>query len=269
MTIDHYENFPVASWLMPAALRPAVRCLYAFARSADDIADEGDASPSERISALHAYEMQLQKIKNGEPTEQPLFQELSLHIREHGIPLNLFFDLLSAFKQDTQVQTYANFDDLLDYCRRSANPIGRMMLALFRAADEENLRCSDKICSALQLINFWQDVAIDFNKPRVYLPQDELHRFQIPSDRLEAMFQHPAWQEFMLFQIKRARAMMLEGAPLALRLPGRMGFELRLVVQGGLRILEKIEACRGDVLHARPTINRLDAPILFWRALMM
>lgn len=269
MTINHYENFPVASWLMPAALRPAVRCLYAFARSADDIADEGDASAEERIKALRAYEIQLQKIKDSKPTEHPLFQELKLHIHEHHIPLDLFFDLLSAFKQDTQVQTYANFKDLLDYCRRSANPVGRMMLALFRAVDEENLRCSDKICSALQLINFWQDIAIDFNKPRVYLPQEDLHQFQIPGDSLEVMFQHPAWPQLMQFQIDRARAMMLEGAPLALRLPGRIGFELRLVVQGGLRILEKIEASRGDVLHARPTISRLDGPLLIWRALTM
>lgn len=269
MTINHYENFPVASWLMPAALRPAVRCLYAFARSADDIADEGDASSAERIKALHAYEIQLQKIKHGETSEHPLFQELRTHIHEHHIPLELFFDLLSAFKQDTQVQSYAKFDDLLDYCRRSANPVGRMMLALFRAESEENLHCSDKICSALQLINFWQDIAIDFNQPRIYIPQEDLHRFDIRGDSLEAMFQHPAWSQLMQFEIERARIMMLEGAPLALRLPGRIGFELRLVVQGGLRILEKIEACRGDVLHARPTITRIDAPLLFWRALTM
>ncbi len=269
MTINHYENFPVASWLMPAALRPAVRCLYAFARSADDIADEGDASPELRIEALQAYEIQLQKIKSGDTIEHPLFQELALHIHEHHIPLDLFFDLLSAFKQDTQVQSYAHFDDLLDYCRRSANPVGRMMLALFRAEDEENLRCSDKICSALQLINFWQDIAIDFDKQRIYLPQEDLQRFQIPNHSLQAMFQHPAWPQLMQFEIARARAMMLDGAPLALRLPGRIGFELRLVVQGGLRILEKIEANRGDAVRARPTITRLDAPLLFWRALTM
>lgn len=269
MTIHHYENFPVASWLMPASLRPAVRCLYAFARSADDIADEGDASAEERLLALQAYEVQLQKINSGEASDHPLFRELARHIQEHRIPLQLFFDLISAFKQDTQVKSYAHFEDLLDYCRRSANPVGRMMLALFRADNEENLRCSDKICSALQLINFWQDVAIDFHKDRVYIPQEDLHRFHIRSDRLEAMFQDPSWSELMQFEVDRARAMMLEGAPLALRLPGRVGFELRLVVQGGLRILEKIEACRGDVLHARPKITRIDAPLLLWRALTM
>lgn len=269
MTINHYENFPVASWLMPASLRPAVRCLYAFARTADDIADEGDASAEERLLALETYEIQLQKIKDREACDHPLFCELDSHIQEHHIPIHLFFDLISAFKQDTQVKSYAQFEGLLDYCRRSANPVGRMMLALFRADGEENLHCSDKICSALQLINFWQDIAIDFHKNRMYIPKEDLHRFHIHSDRLETMFQHPAWPELMQFEINRARAMMREGAPLALRLPGRVGFELRLVVQGGLRILEKIEACRGDVLHARPKITRLDAPLLLWRALTM
>lgn len=269
MSINHYENFPVASLLMPTHLRPAVRCLYHFARSADDLADEGSASAEERIQALEAYESELQRIKMGLEPHSPLFQALAPHIEQHQIPLGLFYDLLSAFKQDTQVSGYAHFDDLLDYCRRSANPVGRMMLALFKAETPENLECSDHICTALQLINFWQDIYIDWGKSRIYIPKEDLQTFMLPLDNIPKALTEPTWPALMQFQIERARSMMLSGAPLACRLGGRVGWELRLVVQGGLRILEKLEASQGDVLHQRPKLFAWDAPLLLWRAMWM
>jgi squalene synthase HpnC len=272
MTINHYENFPVASWLIPAHLRPAVRTIYAFARSADDIADEGEASDEQRLADLQDYENQLQLIADGGRSEQALFQDLADVIRVHHLPIAAFFDLLSAFKQDIRTKRYADFSDLLDYCQRSANPVGRIMLALFREDTLANITYSDQICSALQLINFWQDVAIDWKKQRVYIPQEDLSRFGISEGNIANDIYNinsDAWQALMKFQVHRARHMMLEGSPLCRRIPGRFGFELRLVVQGGLRILEKIEQVHCDVFRQRPRISKLDAPILMWRALKM
>lgn len=272
MTINHYENFPVASWLIPAHLRPAVRTIYAFARSADDIADEGEASDEQRIAELQDYENQLQLIAAGGQSEQALFQDLAKVIQLHQLPIPAFLDLLSAFKQDIRTKRYADFSSLLGYCQRSANPVGRIMLALFREDTAVNITCSDQICSALQLINFWQDVAIDWKKQRIYIPQEDLSRFDISEDDIENEINNTnldAWQKLMTFQIQRARHMMLEGSPLCRRIPGRFGFELRLVVQGGLRILEKIEQVDSDIFRQRPRINKADAPLLMWRALKM
>ncbi|HWV63331.1 MAG TPA: squalene synthase HpnC [Oxalicibacterium sp.] len=269
MPVDHYENFPVASLLLPARLRPAVETIYAFARSADDLADEGDATPDQRLADLSAYEMELDRIASGQPTTIPLFQPLARVIREHTLPLQPFRDLLSAFKQDVVIQRYETFDALLDYCRRSANPVGILMLHLYDAATEPNLRDSDAICSALQLINFWQDVAIDLEKQRVYLPQEDLLRFGVSERDISERRTHDAWRALMWFEVARARAMLLSGAPLALRLPGRIGWELRMVVQGGLRILEKIEAVDFDVHRRRPKLDSSDWPRILWHTLRM
>lgn len=269
MAVDHYENFPVASILLPARLRPAVEAIYAFARSADDLADEGDAPPEDRLAALHAYERELDLIAAGSTPQAPLFARLAAAVREWRLPLQPLRDLLSAFRQDVVQHSYPDFPTLLDYCRRSANPVGALMLALYRADDERNLRDSDSICSALQLINFWQDVAIDRAKPRVYLPQDEMARFGVSDAQLLSGRVDAQWRALMRFQVARARAMMLAGAPLALRLPGRVGWELRLVVQGGLRILERIEAVDYDVFRRRPTLGGRDWAVMAWRALRM
>ncbi|HEY6772722.1 MAG TPA: squalene synthase HpnC [Oxalicibacterium sp.] len=269
MPVDHYENFPVASLLLPARLRPAVETIYAFARSADDLADEGDATPDQRLADLSAYEMELDRIASGQPTTIPLFQPLARIIREHALPLQPFRDLLSAFKQDVVIQRYETFDALLDYCRRSANPVGILMLHLYDAATEPNLRDSDAICSALQLINFWQDVAIDLEKQRVYLPQEDLLRFGVSERDMSERRTHDAWRALMWFEVARARTMLLSGAPLALRLPGRIGWELRMVVQGGLRVLEKIEAVDFDVHRRRPKLDSSDWPRILWRTLRM
>jgi squalene synthase HpnC len=269
MAVDHYENFPVASLLLPARLRPAVAAVYAFARGADDIADEGDAAPQERIAGLDAYENELDKIAAGLATESAPFRRLAQVIAEHSLPLQCFRDLLSAFRQDVRVKRYETFADVLDYCRRSADPVGTLMLHLYRAATPENIAASNAICSALQLINFWQDVEIDWRKDRIYLPLEDLRRYGVEEAQLASGEADARWRELMRFEVERTRAMMLSGAPLALRLPGRIGWELRLVVQGGLHILEKIEAAGYDVFRRRPVLQKADWPRMAWRAFRM
>lgn len=269
MSVDHYENFPVASVLLPARLRPAVEAIYAFARSADDLADEGDAPPDQRLQALTAYEHALDRIEAGDDPGGPLFMSLAKVVKDYRLPLQPLRDLLSAFKQDVTTTRYASFEELKDYCRRSANPVGELMLHLYGAADAHKLKESDAICSALQLINFWQDVAIDWQKRRIYLPQEDLERFGVTERHLAEAKTDDAWRQLMRFQVERARALMLSGAPLALRLPGRIGWELRLVVQGGLRILERIEAVDYDVFRRRPRLGPPDWLRMLWRASRM
>ncbi|MFM8467593.1 MAG: squalene synthase HpnC [Oxalobacteraceae bacterium] len=266
MPDQHYENFPVASPLLPREMRAPVRVLYAFARSADDLADEGDATPEERIAALEAYEHELDLIDAGQSPTSPLFDQLSSTLREQHLGTALLRDLLSAFKQDVHQTRYANFHSLLDYCRRSANPVGRLMLALAGESHERLLSMSDSICSALQIINFLQDVAIDWQKSRIYLPQDDLQRFGVTEQQIASATIDECWHALMQFEIERARAMMCAGAPLALAMGGRLGWELRLVVQGGLRILEKIEAVGHDVFHRRPRLHAADWLLMIWRA---
>ncbi|WP_295992302.1 squalene synthase HpnC [Rugamonas sp.] len=269
MPVEHYENFPVASILMPRRLRPAVEAFYAFARSADDLADEGDATPAQRLAALSAYEAALARIERAEPPHAPMFERLAQTVREHALPMRPFHDLLSAFKQDVVVSRYATYDDVLDYCARSANPVGLLMLSLYGQADEDNIRDSDAICSALQLINFLQDVAIDIQKERIYLPLEDLNRYAISPAALDHPDARPRWRALMRFEVVRTRALLLSGAPLALRLRGRIGFELRMVVQGGLRILEAIEEVNYDVFRRRPQLGKTDWLTIFWRAVRM
>ncbi len=269
MPVDHYENFPVASVLLPARLRPAVEAIYRFARSADDLADEGDATPQQRLAALGAYEAALDRIEHRWPAESRLFEELGTVIASYSLPLQPFRDLLSAFKQDVVTKRYADFVSLLDYCRRSANPVGTLMLHLYGAATPANLRDSDAICSALQLINFWQDVAVDWQKERIYLPQDDMAQFNINEADLAAGRVTGEWRDLLRFEVARAREMIESGAPLAKRLPGRVGWELRLVVQGGLRILEKIESVGFDVFARRPKLGPADWLLMLWRAFRM
>lgn len=267
MSVGHYENFPVASLVLPRGLRQPVAAIYAFARSADDIADEGDASPAERLAELDRFRHQLRAIEAGRTPDSPVFQRLAQAIRDHGLPIQPFRDLLDAFSQDVVKQRYADFDELLDYCRRSANPIGRLMLHLYRATSDKNLTRSDCICSSLQLINFWQDVAIDWRKPRIYLPQQDLARFSVSEDQIAAGRIDDNWRYLMRFQTDRARELMMRGAPLGATLPGRIGLELRMVIAGGLRILDKIEAVDFDVFSRRPRLRAQDWPLLSWRAL--
>lgn len=273
MAVDHYENFPVASLLLPARLRPAVAAIYAFARSADDLADEGDAPAEQRLAALAVYEQGLDAIEQQQlpsvSAVPQLFIALEQTVHAYQLPLQPLRDLLSAFRQDVVTTRYPTFAALLDYCRRSANPVGILMLQLYGRADAANLRDSDAICSALQLINFWQDAAIDWQKGRIYLPQEDLERFGVTVEHLTEARIDARWCALMRFEVERARTMMLSGAPLATRLPGRIGWELRLVVQGGLRILDAIEAAGFDVFRQRPVLRKADWCRILWRALRM
>ncbi|CAH1748869.1 Phytoene synthase [Thauera humireducens] len=271
MPVDHYENFPVASLLLPAHLREPVEAIYAFARSADDVADEGDAPAVARLARLHDYRLALEACAHGvavkDETLAPMFARLGGAIRAHKLPLQPFRNLLDAFSQDVGKTRYCDFAELQDYCRRSADPVGRLLLCLYDAATPDNLRRSDAICTSLQLINFWQDVAIDWQKGRIYLPQDDMARFGVTEDDIAAGRSNDAWRALMDFEVQRARRMMLEGAPLARALPGRLGWELRLIVLGGLRILERIEATAYDVFRHRPVLGKGDWLRLAGRAL--
>jgi hydroxysqualene synthase len=271
VSIDHYENFPVASWLCPPALRPAVTAIYHFARTADDIADEGDASPDARRALLADYAVALQRAVDGH-TEGPwqmVFAPLAAAIARHRLPLAPLYDLLSAFAQDTDNPIYPDRAALLDYCARSANPVGRLLLHLSDITDRAAIAQSDAICTALQLINFWQDLSRDLPRGRVYVTAADAVSAGLDIRHLKAGADSDASRELVRSLVAWARQTMLHGAGLVYRLPGRMGWELRFVVQGGLRVLEKIERGGCNALSRRPTVGAADLPRLAWRACTM
>ena len=267
MSAGHYENFPVASLLVPARLRAAVGVIYRFARSADDFADEGDSPPHERLASLDAYRAELDRVAADTPPQTGLFDEVARIVRDHDLPVKPFYDLLSAFSQDVVKTRYADFEELTDYCSRSANPVGRLMLHLFGQAQAENVKQSDAICTSLQLINFWQDVAIDWQKDRVYLPLDEMAHFGVTEAHIGNATCDASWQDLVSFQIDRTRSLMGSGAPLGRTLAGRFGLEIRITVKGGLAILDKLEAANCDMFRHRPKLEFHDWPFLFLRAL--
>ena len=270
--VSHYENFPVASWLCPPRLRPAITAIYWFARTADDIADEGDALPPKRLADLTAFRADLTATVSGlKPSARwsGVFERLGPVITQFELPVNLLTDLLSAFEQDVVKQRYASSHELLDYCRRSANPVGRLLLHLYGVRDAASLAQSDCICSALQLINFWQDLSVDLPRGRLYLPADALAAHGVTQAQLLAQQSSPLTINLIADHARTARTMMLNGSKLVKKLPGRGGWELRLVVQGGLRILDKIEAMNFDTLRQRPKLGRWDVAVMGWRALWM
>jgi len=272
MSVDHYENFPVASVLCPPALRPAVTAIYWFARTADDIADEGDATPEQRLADLDAYREDLRSVARGHaptPRWESVFVPLAAMFRRHHLPLPLLEALLSAFEQDTHQRRYPDRAAVLDYCKRSANPVGRLLLHLYGVRDLESLTQSDAICTALQLINFWQDLSVDLPRDRLYVPLLDCAEAGVGVPDLMRLRDTGATRALVAKEVRWARELMLAGAPLAMRLPGRTGWELRLVVQGGLRILDKIEAMDCAVLQRRPKVGVVDAPVLLWRAMVM
>jgi phytoene synthase len=262
MSVDHYENFPVASILMPRRLRKPVAAIYHFARAADDIADEGELPDDERLQQLDDFRDELTHIAADETPLLPLFKHLAIEIKEHQLPMQPFHDLLDAFSQDVVKKRYASYDELLDYCRRSANPVGNLLLHLYQEASPVNLAYSDAVCTALQLINFWQDVAKDWNIGRVYLPQDEMARFGVSEAQIAQAISDDNWRALMKFQVARARALMLQGAPLGSILGGRIGLEMRMIVAGGLRILDKLEAADYDMFNRRPVLRPFDWVIM-------
>jgi squalene synthase HpnC len=266
MAVDHYENFPVASLLVPARLRAPIRAIYRFARTADDLADEGEASSEQRLDALAALDAQLDRIEAGDAGAWP---DLAAAVHAHRLPIDLLRALLSAFRQDVTVQRYADEPALLDYCTRSANPVGRLLLHLVGRTEAPLPGWSDAICTGLQLVNFWQDVALDWRKQRVYLPQSVLRSHGLDEDAIELGRADAAWQRLMRERTADARARLHAGAALPAAVGGRMGIELRLVIQGGLRILERIDAVGGDVFRRRPRLRSADWATMLFRALRM
>ena len=274
MSVDHYENFPVASILLPANIRQDVVRLYRFARAADDIADEGDATPEQRRRELGRFRQALIQISEnptaltlGDIQLDSIFLPLSKTIHRHHLPLALLTDLLSAFEQDTRIHYYRNEAQLLDYCARSANPVGRLMLHLLKQTDAQSLAQSDAICTALQRINFLQDVAIDLTKHRIYIPREAMQEHGVTNEQLQQGRCDGPWSSLMAQQIDICRDLMKRGSPLGRRLSGRVGLEIRLIMAGGLRILEKIESVSYDVFRKRPTLNKLDWLSLIAKAL--
>lgn len=274
--IGHYENFPVASWLCPPHLRPPIAAIYHFARTADDIADEGAAPAQQRLDDLSAYRHDLLALAQGQgPSARwpQVFGPLASALQVFHLPVPLLDDLLDAFAQDVRKTrdqaTYADPAELLDYCRRSANPVGRLLLHLYGVQDEAALRESDAICSALQLINFWQDLSRDIPRGRHYLSDADCAAHGVQREELAHLAPTPRSLALIRSQVEAARALMQRGAPLVHRIRGSAGWELRLVVQGGLRILDKIEALGCNTLQHRPTVGAADAPRLLWRSLWM
>jgi squalene synthase HpnC len=275
---EHYENFPVGR-LVPRKMQPHVHAVYAFARYADDLADEGYAgsakaqgardvmSPEERLAALDDWERQLCSPP-GTPGLHFIFIALHETIRELDLPLSLFTDLLSAFKQDVVKRRYANFPEVLDYCRRSANPVGRLVLLLHGKREEELHLLSDHICTGLQLANFWQDVGVDLEKDRMYLPEDDRAKFAVTEESLFAHRVDDNYRKLLAFQVARTEEIFDQGAPLTKKLRGLLRLEIRLTWLGGTTILRKIEALNYDTLNHRPTVGKADMALLFFKALI-
>ena len=266
MPVDHYENFPVASILMPKWLRKPVAAIYHFARAADDIADEGDLPDEERLRQLDEFRAELARLAQNEAPLTPLFQNLATEIAEHALPMQPFHDLLDAFSQDVVKKRYANFDELLDYCRRSANPVGTLLLHLYGEATPANLAYSDAICTSLQLINFWQDAAKDYAIGRIYLPLNDMAQFGVNEAQIAQGVNDGHWRALMKFEVDRARTMMLSGKPLGSILTGRIGLEMRMIIAGGLRILSKLENAQFDMFRHRPVLRPFDWVIMLARS---
>ena len=262
MSVGHYENFPVASVLLPRRLRKPVAAIYHFARAADDIADEGDLPDQERLQRLDEFRAELARIADDTTPLTPLFIDLGAEIREHALPMQPFHDLLDAFSQDVVKKRYSDFPDLIEYCRRSANPVGNLLLHLYEEATPVNIAYSDAICTSLQIINFWQDIARDYAIGRIYLPLGELAQYGVSEDQIAQGISDDKWRALMKFQVDRTRAMMLTGKPLGSILAGRIGLEMRMIIAGGLRILDKLENAQFDMFHHRPVLRPFDWVIM-------
>lgn len=268
---EHYENFPVGR-LVPKKLRPHVHAVYAFARVADDLADEGYADPrtksnrpapteAERLQVFRAYRQAWQNALQGKEYDRSyawIFEPLQKTKAELDLPDSLFLDLLSAFEQDIVKRRYADFPEVLDYCRRSANPIGRLVLLIHGKRETDLAHLSDHICTALQLANFWQDVSVDLGKDRIYIPQIDLKRFGVSEEDLFSGRATPNFRNCLRYQSERAWELFRQGEPLSRHLPRPLSWEIRLTWLGGTEILRKIEKSNFDTLSRRPTVTKLD-----------
>jgi phytoene synthase len=265
----HYENFTIGSWLLPRHLRNDLAALYAFGRGGDDLADEGPAAG--RLAALAAWEAKLRACATDPAAvEDPVFLALGNTIATHALPVEPLRDLLRAFRRDAAGETrvFATFADVLDYCRTSANPVGRTVLALFGYRDAERQARSDQICTALQLTNFWQDVANDLDRDRVYVPQADLDRFPGSRDALAARRVTPGFRQLLAFEVVRTRELFRSGLALADLVGSRLAREVRLFARGGMAILDRIAAVDYDVFARRPTLRRVDLARLVLGAVM-
>jgi squalene synthase HpnC len=273
---NHYENFPVGSVFLPKDLRQPISLIYSFARQADDFADEGELSTQQRLALLNDFRDELDLLHAYIKPKTAFFCSLGAMIKARKLPYQPFYDLLDAFSQDVSKTRYTNYDEVLDYCSRSANPIGRLMLHIYAQSSASNIKLSDNICSALQIINFLQDIAIDFkkndDKQRIYMSQEEMANFAITEHQIKAYVEGSKiidenWQQFMLFNLNRVKHLLYAGKPLGRILTGRIGFEMRLIIAGGERIIHKINAVNGDVFRNRPTLQHTDWLIIFLKAL--
>jgi len=269
---SHYENFPVASWLMPKAARPHIAAIYAFARIADDFADEGTLPPAERLALLDGWQQRLDDAEGGRVVESgthehdAVFVALAETLRVFrgdspgATPYTLLSDLLSAFRQDVTTTRYETWADVLDYCRRSANPVGRLVLLVTRQSSPAAATQSDAVCTALQLTNFWQDFGVDWSRGRLYVPLEAMRQHGADSADLDRDVWSAEWRSAIRDVAERTRALFMDGRAVADQVQGRLRWELRATWLGGTRILDRIVEADYDVLHARPTLTRRDAP---------
>lgn len=277
MAQSHYENFPVASRLLKKQIRYPVSAVYAFARSADDFADEGEWNQQERLALLTEFEQELNNIQirlkstpqscELQPSTNPVFIALEDVIKHFNVPVTLFYNLLEAFKQDVVKTRYSNFAEVLDYCKNSANPVGRILLYLNHSAEAENLYYSDAICTGLQLINFYQDIAQDINENnRLYLPVDEMKQTGVSIADLRQQINTPETRKLLELQLHRARSIYTHGQPLCKRLSGRFAIEISIIYHGGIRVLNKLEQNTSNI-YLRPRLNRKDKLFMIWQGL--
>ena len=269
---SHYENFPVASVLVPARMRRHIAAVYAFSRTADDFADEPTRSADLRLELLDDWQARLRRsVSQSPPRTDPIFVALRDTMERCALPIDLFEDLLSAFRQDVTVTSYDTWADVLDYCRRSANPVGRLVLRIAGVHSESADRASDAVCSALQLANFWQDLGADWRNGRLYVPAEELRTHGAVERDLDRAAMTPAWRSALSAAVERTRRLFAEGRPVTDAVAGRLRWELRATWLGGMRILDKVEALDYDTLHHRPKLSTADAAailfgVLTWRA---
>ncbi|HEY4613474.1 MAG TPA: squalene synthase HpnC [Bacteroidota bacterium] len=261
LTRSHYENFPVASFFLPRDKRKYVAAIYAFARTADDFADEPGMTPAERIEAINDWDEQLLLSRNVSP-RHPVFIALSKTIERFEIPVELLRNLLQAFRSDVTTNRYETFEQVLQYCQYSANPVGRLVLLLFNYRSEELMAYSDSICTALQLANFWQDLSVDLQKNRVYLPQEDFRRFRYAEEKLLAREYNNEFRNLMVFQVKRTEELFRKGKPLLSEVGKDLALELRLTWNGGMRILQKVAELKYNTLTRRPMLTGFDKAVV-------
>lgn len=261
---SHYENFSVATWFLPRRLRPHFHSIYAYCRISDDLGDEV-GNPQHALQLLDIWEGELDACYAGRP-RHPVFVALAETVRARDIPRQPFADLLTAFRQDQRVSRYETFEDVLGYCQYSANPVGRLVLYACGYRDDERQQLSDYTCTALQLANFWQDVAVDYGKARIYLPLEDLRRFGVTEKEIAERRATPQFLELMRFEVQRAREWFHKGLPLAKKVESELAIDIELFSRGGLAILQAIEDQGYDVLRRRPVISKTRKLALVARA---